>query len=150
MIPTETDWKIRHYVYQVLTTNGCAPEIQMIAGDFAISAAEAQQALQQLHDAHALVLSSASGDILMAHPLSAVPTDYRVIIANRELYANCAWDSLGIPAMLAEDARIEARHSLTGEIVNYSVTNGELAGAECGLVHFALPFSQWYGDIVDT
>ena len=149
-VPTETDWKIRLYVYQVLTTSGQAPDIQTIAGNFALSAAAARLALRRLHDAHALVLSPDSGDILMAHPLSTVPTDYRVIIGGRELYANCAWDSLGIPAMLSEDARLEARHSLTGEVVNYSVSNGELAGAEGGLVHFALPFSQWYDDIVDT
>ena len=51
--------------------------------------------------------------VLMAHPLSAVETDYRVIVDGVALYANCAWDSLGIPAMLGRDADIEARHPLS-------------------------------------
>ena len=86
----------------------------------------------------------------MANPFSAVPTDYRVFVGERAHYANCAWDLLGIPAMLGADARIEARHPLTGERLEYAVEAGELRAAPDWLVHFAKPFRHWYDDIVDT
>lgn len=71
-------------------------------------------------------------------------------IGGTALYANCAWDSLGIPAMLGADARIEARHPLNGEGIEYGVDKGKLRGGQKGLVHFARPFRLWTDDIVDT
>ena len=147
---TKADWDIRLSVYEAIVKSGCAPSARELGARFAIAEAQARQALQRLHDAHALVLEAESGEILMAHPFSAAPTDYRVFIGQTAYYANCAWDSLGIPAMLGADARIAARHPLSGEIVEYGVEQGKLIGAETGLVHFAKPFRQWYEDIVDT
>ena len=66
------------------------------------------------------------------------------------LYANCAWDAFGIPAMLGADARIEARHPLTGAGLEFAVEGDSLYGCRGHLVHFALPFRRWYDDIVDT
>ena len=147
---TEADWDIRLYVYEALAASGFAPSVHVLGARFAIADAEARQALQRLHDAHALALAAESGEILMANPFSAAPTDYRVFIGQTAYYANCAWDSLGIPAMLGADARIEARHPLSGENVEYGVEQGKLIGGHRALVHFAKPFRQWYDDIVDT
>ena len=150
MTVSETDWDIRLFIYQALAASGRAPGVDAVSVRFGISASEARQALQRLHDAHALVLRAGSSEILMANPLSAAPTDYRVLLGGSELYANCAWDSLGIPAMLGADASIEARHPLTGELIEYAVEAGQLMGCRGNLVHFALPFRKWYDDIVDT
>ena len=147
---TESDWDIRLYVYEALATSGYAPSARELGARFAIADAEARQALQRLQDAHALVLAAESGEILMAHPFSAAPTDYRVFIGKTAYYANCAWDSLGIPAMLGADARIEARLPSSRELVEYGVEQGKLIGGHRVLVHFAKPFRQWYDDIVDT
>ena len=110
MKPMQTDWQIRHFIYKTCLKTGRAPNTGAIAATFAISERDSQRALQRLHDAHALLLDASNGDILMAHPLSAAPTDYRVTVNDLSPYANCAWDSLGIPAMLDCDAHIEARH----------------------------------------
>ena len=147
---TDTDWDIRLFIYRTLSASGRAPDMDAISVRFGIPLDETQRALQRLHDAHALVLRAGSSDVLMAHPFSAAPTDYRVHCGGAELYANCAWDSLGIPAMLGADARIEARHPLGGGIIEYAVEAGQLKGGEGRLVHFALPFRSWYDDIVDT
>lgn len=147
---TETDWGIRLSVYEALAASGYAPSARALGARFAIAEAEARQALQRLHDAHALVLEAESGKILMAHPFSAAPSDYRVFIGKTAYYANCAWDSLGIPAMLGADARIEARHPLSGEIVEYRVDDSKLIGGRNALAHFAKPFRHWYDDILDT
>ena len=52
--------------------------------------------------------------------------------------------------MLGADARIEARHPLTGERLEFAVEGYRLSGCRGHLVHFAKPFRQWYDDIVDT
>ena len=150
MPPTAADWHIRLYIYEVLVERGQAPDTQAIAAQFAISELEARRSLRRLHEAHAIVLQNGGDNILMAHPLSAAPTDYRVLVDRVALYANCAWDSLGIPAMLGRDAQIEARHPLTRESAYYSIEDGQLRQAGGGIVHFALPFRQWYDDIVET
>ena len=149
MKPTERDWRIRLYLYEALAASGLAPDASEIAARFNITEPDARAALRRLHDAHALVLA-AGDELLMAHPLSAVPTDYRVNVDGVDLYANCAWDSLGIPAMLHRDAVIKARHPLTGEGLRYSVKAGRLRGEGGLLVHFAHPFRQWYDDILET
>lgn len=150
MTTIELDWQIRHYIYQSLIATGKSPSKNAIASHFAVTAPDVQQALRRLHEAHALVLKTGSDDILMANPLSAVPTDYQVYTDDVTLYANCAWDSLGIPAMLGCDARIEARHPYDGELMRYAVYAGQLESSEDRFVHFAHPFRYWYDDIVDT
>ncbi len=85
----------------------------------------------------------------MANPLSAVPTPYRVYVNGHRLWANCAWDSLGIPAMLHTDARIEATFTPSGDAATYAITAGRL-NAACGVVHFPLPFRQWYDNLIHT
>lgn len=148
MTATETDWQIRHYIYEVWRQRCGPPDVDAIASRFALPKREALAALRRLHEAHALVLQANREDILMAHPFSAVPTDYRVTVGEKSFYANCAWDSLGIPAALNSDATIVARHPVGRDIIRYAVRANRLAGG--GLVHFARPFRQWYEDIVDT
>ena len=147
---TETDRKIRLFIYETLAAGGRAPDANAISDHFGISPLAARQALQRLHDAHALVMRPGSNEILMANPLSAIPTAYRALVGDAALYANCAWDSLGIPAMLHADARIEARHPIDGGLIEYAVEAGQLRNCHDCLVHFALPFRHWYDDIVDT
>lgn len=150
MTLTDSDWDIRVFIYQALAEGSSAPDADALALQVGTSPSDARNALQRLHDAHALVLRAGSSEILMANPLSALPTDYRVLLGDTALYANCAWDALGIPAMLGADARIEARHPLTGAGLELSVEGERLSGCRGHLVHFALPFSQWYDDIIDT
>ena len=146
----QTDWDIRLHVYDAFVSQGHAPSPQDIAAHADITIDAAREALRRLHAAHALVLQPGSDDILMANPLSAVETDYQVETGGLKLYANCAWDSLGIPAMLKQDAQITLRHPLTGERVEYAVKKGQLESAGAGYVHFARRFRHWYDDIIDT
>lgn len=150
MTLTDSDWDIRLFIYQALAAGGRPPDADDLALQFGISPSQARNALRRLHDAHALVLRAGSSDILMANPLSALPTAYRVMVDETALYANCAWDALGIPAMLGADARIEARHPLDDNVIELAVEADQLRSCHDHVVHFALPFRQWYEDIVDT
>jgi hypothetical protein len=146
---TDRDWQIRLVVYQFFIDNERPPTADETAERCGISPDEAEASYRRLHDAHALLLDRATGAIRIANPLSAIPTDYRVRANGHEYFANCAWDSLGVPAMLHTDALIEATIADDPEPMRYAIENGELR-AEEGIVHFPLPFRHWYDDLVHT
>ncbi len=141
------DATLRHRIYRTLADTGAAPTRADLEAWAGVGDA-AGAALQRLHDAHAIVLDD-SGAIRMALPFSAVPTGYRVAGAGGRWWANCAWDSLAIPAALSIDARIEAAWWDTGEPVDLTV-NGDRVLGESGFVHFLIPAKHWWDDIVET
>jgi hypothetical protein len=96
-----------------------------------------------------LVLQNGSDEILMAAPFSSVPTPFVVRTSSQEYFANCAWDALGIPAMLREDAETVASCGCCGAAMSLTVEGGELVGGE-GVIHFALPASRWWDNIAFT
>jgi hypothetical protein len=148
---TERDWQLRLVIYQFFVDNERPPTADEAARLVGISPDEAVVAYRRLHDAHALLLDRDTGAIRIANPLSAIPTDYRVRANGHEYYANCAWDSLGVPAMLHADATIEATIADDPEPMRYAIENGELrAEGGGGIVHFPLPFRHWYDDLVHT
>ena len=147
---TEQDWQIRLFVYQFFIDHERPPTHAEAAKKFDLTATEGRDAYQRLNTAHALFLDPGTDNIRMAHPLSAVPTPYQVQVGDKNYYANCAWDSLGIPAMLHADAKITARYAHSDEPITYSVQNGEVIPPAEGIVHFALPFAQWYDNLIHT
>ena len=88
-------------------------------------------------------------EILMANPFSGVATPFKVHANGRTYFANCAWDSLGIPAALHTDAEIESACVQSGEPIRLRVMNQQAQGSEA-LVHFLVPFRDWYNDLTYT
>ncbi len=150
---SEWDWEIRLHIYRQFVAHERPPTYDETARAFAMPASDVRAAYHRLDAAHALFLEPGGDTIRMAHPLSAIATPYRVHIDGHWLYANCAWDALGIPAMLHTDARIEATLAHAAEPARYAVVGGQLmAGPELAgaVVHFALPFRRWYDDLIHT
>ncbi len=146
---SEQDWQVRLFVYTFFVENERPPTYLETAEHFKLNPEEAREIYHRLHDFHTLFLDPGTDSIRIANPLSAIPTNYLVRINGKKLWANCAWDSLGIPAMLKTDATIVATNSLSQETVTYSIQAGELV-CEGGLVHFPLPFTRWYDDLIET
>lgn len=137
---------VRRMVYERLAADGEAPsraEIIEAVGDVD----RGDGMLTQLHDDHMIVL--ADGEILMALPFAARPTEHRVVAGDRSWWANCAWDALAVPVALGIDAAIEAEWLDTGEAVDVKVRDGGLSNLD-GFVHFAIPARHWWDDIVET
>jgi len=88
-----------------------------------------------------------NGELWRAAPFSAVPTAFPLKIGNRSYYGNCIWDALGIPAMLAQNARIDASCGCCNLEMLLKVKNGRLQGSK-GWIHIAVPARDWYKDIV--
>ena len=145
----QQDLALRLHIYRFWCDRARPPTLAESAAACGITAAEALAVWQRLHNAHLILLEADGDQIRMANPLSARPTDFRARVGDQWLYANCAWDAPGIPAMLQQDADIEMRYSPRGEIAHFRVRDGELRAEDC-LVHFALPFRRWYDDLVET
>ena len=109
-------------------------------------------AFQELAAAHMLVLQPDSGEVLMANPLSAVPTPFvvetRSGAGSHGWYGNCIWDALGVIAMLHCDGRVLASCGCCGESMIVSVHKGKVEAKPPGVVHFAIPAKRWWDDIV--
>jgi Alkylmercury lyase len=144
----ELDWSVRLFVYQFLVEHERPPTPDETATALGIAIERTREAYASLHRRHSLFLEPGTLDVRMAHPFSARPTPFRVHVGGHAYYANCAWDVLGIPAALHADARIEAVYADTGEPAQFSVVDGHVHGS--GMVSFALPFRQWYDDLIFT
>lgn len=141
------DKVVRYHVYDHVMRAGLPPTIAQTSAALARSPEEIKAAFQRLAEGHILVLQNGTGEILMANPFSAVPTPFVVKTARRSYYGNCIWDAMGIPAMLGEDAVIEASCGCCGTAMNLQVTDGALADAK-GIAHFAIPAAHWWDDII--
>ncbi len=143
-------WEVRAFVYAWFAKNASAPDLQDIAQNFDISSQQAGDLLTTLHDRHALFLEPGTKSIRMASPFSAIPTAHKTTIQGKSYWANCAWDSLGIPAALhAPDAGIDSICTATGDPIRLEVEAGRVTDTGA-VVHFLLPFRRWYEDIIHT
>ena len=146
---TEFDLKIRVEIYRFFAGMGRTPAAHEIASSLQVPEADALSSFHCLNDHHMIFLEPGADTIRMANPFSAVPTSYRVRSGEKQWWANCAWDSLGIAAALDIDVQIDVRYPDTGETAELAVRNGEVQ-ADQQVVYFCLPFKHWYDNLVFT
>jgi hypothetical protein len=109
---------------------------------------DVERGLDQLAEARTIVMEAGTRRIRMAHPFSGVPTAYRVRSGGISYWANCAWDSLGIAAILGRDTEAFAECADCGEQVDLSVRGG--AVHDNAVIHFVVPARRFWDDIVFT
>ena len=100
---------------------------------------------RRLHDGHALVLDEV-GEIAMANPFAARPTDFRVDAAGRSWFANCGWDAFGIGAALGVDSAFDTHCADCDEPIHITIRDG-LPGDPSPVFHVLVPAAQWWNDI---
>ena len=150
MTPDEdTLWNVRAFVYQHFGETARPPKLEQTAARFALTHEQAAAAYEELNRRHAFFLKPGSHDILMANPFSAVETPFIVHANKRTYFANCAWDSLGIPAALQADGQVEAACAQSGERILVQVADRQVSGSDA-LVHFLVPFREWYHNLSFT
>jgi hypothetical protein len=143
---TEFDEQVRWRVYQTFEGTGRPPAPTELASALGVNVLAVEEALSRLHRAHAIVLAPGSHHVWMAHPFSAVPTAYPVEMGGCRYWANCAWDALGIPAMLGRDANAATVCPDCNERVTIRVEGGS-ATPEDAVVHFLVPARDFWADI---
>ncbi len=144
-------FELRFVVYRHFVETGQAPSRRELAEVVSDSGA-VDRLLRELHDRHMLVLDDREhrrGEIRMALPFAAEPTDFRVTTDAGAWWANCAWDALAILAALHADGRVTSSWADTGEPLELNVSDSEL-NQQDGYISFPLPANRWWDDIVFT
>ena len=147
---TAQDWAARLVIYRYLIEHTRAPGVEDLAAHAGQGVDEARATLARLNEGRLIFLRPGTDEILMANPFSGVETPFRARIGEKTYSANCAWDTLGIAAAMGQDVAVEAPNAATGETIRYGVVGGELDADADLLVHFALPFRDWYDDLIHT
>ncbi|MBX0327185.1 alkylmercury lyase family protein [Oscillochloris sp. ZM17-4] len=146
----EIDELVRCEVYTSFVDDGGPPDAEALAGRLGLSLGELHGSYERLADEQALVLDPRSRAIWMAIPFSAAPTPVRVRADDgRAWWANCAWDGLGIPAMLGIDATLETACPATGAPIAVRIYSGTPEPGPWAL-RMAVPLAKWWEDIGST
>ena len=139
------DLAVRRATYRLFVELGVAPTAGQVAADVGVGEHDLRESWARLHEAHALVLDS-EGEIRMANPFAAKPTDFRVDAAGRSWFANCGWDAFGIGAALHVDCDFETHCPDCGEALRVAVRDGQPLPADL-VWHVLVPAEQWWKDI---
>ena len=137
---------MRLAIYKHIVETGTAPTNDVLAGHLSVSRKELDSSLHRLSSNHSLVLSQDTKEIWMAHPFSAVPTPYPVKTNGLIYYANCAWDALGIPALLHVDSLTETVCADCQESLTIGIAGDKLIGSGY-VIHFAVPPRHFWDDV---
>ena len=141
----DADIELRNATYRRFVELGRAPTVEEVADSFGLSRADVVTGWWRLHEAHALVLDEA-GEIRMANPFAAKPTDFRVEADGRSWYANCAWDAFGIGAALGVESRFETHCPDCSEEIAITVRDGRPDDTS-PIWHVLIPAARWWADI---
>jgi hypothetical protein len=144
----QLDEAVRIAVFDHFVHAGRAPDSAELAAHLAVAATDLAASYRRLAEQRALVLD-AHGAIAMAIPFSATPTDVTVSRGETTWWVNCAYDGLGVPAMLGLDAVIETACPESGAPIMVTVRDGVPDSVAC-VLHMAVPLAQWWDNIGDT
>ncbi len=145
-IPPALDREVRYHIYRRFAATGRAPDVGTLASGTGASVQEVEASLDRLAADRAIVLAPGTRNLWMAHPFSAVPTPYPVRTSPRTYWANCAWDALGIAALLGVDARTETRCGDCGEALVIRVEGGRVSPGDA-VVHFHVPPKRFWENV---
>jgi hypothetical protein len=136
-------------MYQHFAETGRSPSPDEVAKRIDSDVERVLESYQRLRGQRLLVLDADGSSIRMAPPFSGVPTQHIVEADGIQYFANCAWDSLGIPAALHKPATVHSRCAQSGEPFELKIG---MEGPEPSdwLFHCLVPAAQWWDDIVFT
>jgi hypothetical protein len=114
---------VHRQVLRHFATTGTAPTHADLAEVAAGTGLDSWAVLRRLAEDD-LVAVDEAGQLVAAYPFSPTPTPHVVEVAGVRVYAMCAVDALGIPAMLGRDATITSTDPQTGQPVTVTVAGG--------------------------
>ncbi len=143
------DTQTKLAIYRHFAETGKRPSLELIAERVGSSVAEVRETYGRLRAQRVLALESDGESIRMAPPFSGVPTQHVVTVHGTSYFANCAWDSFGIPAALHRPGRVQSRCEQSGEPLDLEIS---LEGPPpCDwLFHCLVPAAKWWENIVFT
>ena len=140
---------VKMAIYAAFAETGRRPSPSDVAGRTGVSVDDVRRAFAEPRAQRVLLVESDGESIRMAPPFSGVPTEHVVESGGISYFANCAWDSLGIPAALHRPAVVRSRCEATHEpyVLEFSADGPEPSD---WLFHCVVPAAKWWDDIVFT
>ena len=141
--------EVKLAIYRHFAEVGRAPDPEVVAERVGAKVDAVRTAYRKLQQQRVLLLHEDDSSIRMAPPFSGVPTQHLVESGGVNYFANCAWDSLGIPVALHKTAVIRSRceQSLEPLVMDVGL-NGP--GPTDWVYHCQVPAAQWWDDLVYT
>ena len=144
--------ELRLAVYREFAETGRAPQADALARQSGSDVAAVTSGLAELARARHLVVDDA-GQIVMAHPFSAVPLGFSVMGTRTLWWGGCAWDSFALPHLLAaeDEMLVATRCPACGTPHAWSVGRSRPpAGGASQVAHFLVPAPRMWDDVVHT
>ena len=145
----DLDTRVKLGVYHHFAETGRAPQAGELAQRLAMRPADVAASWLRLRQNRVLWLAPGTGEILMAPPFSAVPTQHRALVQDRQYFANCAWDAVGIPAALKTPGIVQSRCEQTSEPLELEIELDRAPDSDW-LFHCQVPAAQWWNDLPFT
>jgi Alkylmercury lyase len=120
--------ELYRFLLTQLARTGQPPSREMLQGTLGTDSDAVEQALTHLEQDGGIYRDPVTREILVAYPFSTKPTNHIVRFPDgHEVYAMCAIDALGMPAMLHTDAVIASRCAQCGRPIQVVVRDNTLA-----------------------
>ena len=100
------DTQTKLAIYRHFAETGQRPSLEVVAERVRADVSIVREAYVRLCAQRVLVLEPDGVSIRMAPPFSGIPTQHVVIVDDTKYFANCAWDSFGIPAALHRPGQV--------------------------------------------
>lgn len=141
---------LRLAVYHSFADTGCPPRAGDLAEQLASDIATVRAGLTELARARHLVLDS-SGQIVMAHPFSAVPLGFAVMGRQTLWWGGCAWDSFALPHLLPDEGEVlvSTRCPACSRPHAWNVGTERPPDGD-QVAHFVVPVAHMWDDVVHT
>jgi Alkylmercury lyase len=138
---------LHHVIMHHFMEHCCAPTGDALATYFGVEREEIASAMFALQEYHGVVLHPHCPEVWVAHPFSTAPTCFTVRYGERRWWANCAWCSLGIAALLGGNGvSIESSLGADSSPVTVQVDGGCVQ--EDLLVHFPVPMTRVWDNVI--
>ena len=142
----DPDTQVKMAIYRHFAETGRRPSPVEVAELVGSDIGTVLDAYARLRAQRVLALEPDGQSIRMAPPFSGVPTQHVVIAGVKQYFANCAWDSLGVPAALHLPAEVHSRCEQSGEPLLLKVGLDRPEPSEW-LFHCLVPAAKWWEDI---
>jgi hypothetical protein len=153
-----TPGRIRHEIYQHFIENAAPPSVGALARSLELPTVTVENGLRELEAAREIALLPGTTQVWMAHPFSSAATQYPVEARGNHYWGSCAWDALGIAALLDADSVTVTHCPDCGAEMDFVVHEGAIAEVTYGpqrtpvpldevVVHFSVPARDFWDDI---
>ena len=141
---------LRLGVYEIFRDTGTAPDLADLAAQLGASDSEVRAGLDALARGRHLVLDGL-GQIVMAHPFSAVPLGFSVMGRSTLWWGGCCWDSFALAHLLDDEPDVLVATRCPGcDRAGAWVVGRDQAPDGDWLAHFLVPAARMWDDVVHT